>query len=79
MSSCSNRLESAKTLLATALGQVARPRRYQVHFQAAPSRLDNSREALMTELCMIDLVAIDDFALDSKRSHPRPAAVRINA
>jgi DNA replication protein DnaC len=28
------------------------------------SRLDNSRDALMTELCTIDLLVIDDFALE---------------
>jgi DNA replication protein DnaC len=61
-----------KTFLATALGHVACRHRYQVHFTRADemlrklrqSRLDNSREALMTELSTIDLLVIDDFALE---------------
>lgn len=61
-----------KTFLATALGHVACRHRYQVHFTRADemlrrlrqSRLDNSREALMTELTTIDLLIIDDFALE---------------
>lgn len=61
-----------KTFLATAIGHVACRHRYQVHFTRADemlrklrqSRLDNSREALMTELSTIDLLIIDDFALE---------------
>jgi DNA replication protein DnaC len=61
-----------KTFLATALGHVACRHRYQVHFTRADemlrrlrqSRLDNSREALMTELSTTDLLIIDDFALE---------------
>ena len=61
-----------KTFLATALGHVACGHRYQVHFtrgdemlrKLRQSRLDNSREALMTELSTIDLLIIDDFALE---------------
>lgn len=61
-----------KTFLATALGHVACRHRYQVHFTRADemlrrlrqSRLDNSREVLMTELSTIDLLIIDDFALE---------------
>lgn len=61
-----------KTFLATALGHVACRHRYQVHFTRADemlrklrqSRLDNSREALMTELSTVDMLIIDDFALE---------------
>jgi DNA replication protein DnaC len=61
-----------KTFLATAIGHVACRHRFQVHFTRADemlrrlrqSRLDNSREALMTELSTIDLLIIDDFALE---------------
>jgi DNA replication protein DnaC len=61
-----------KTFLATAIGHVACRHRYQVHFTRADemlrrlrqSRLDNSREALMVELSTIDLLIIDDFALE---------------
>jgi DNA replication protein DnaC len=61
-----------KTYLATALGHVACRHRFQVHLTRADdmlrrlkqSRLDNSREALMTELTTIDLLIIDDFALE---------------
>lgn len=61
-----------KTYLATALGHVACRQRFQVHLTRADdmlrrlrqSRLDNSREAVMTELTTIDLLIIDDFALE---------------
>jgi DNA replication protein DnaC len=61
-----------KTYLATALGHVACRHRFQVRLTRADdmlrrlkqSRLDNSREALMTELTTIDLLIIDDFALE---------------
>ena len=61
-----------KTYLATALGHVACRHRFQVHLTRADdmlrrlkqSRLDNSRDALMTELTTIDLLIIDDFALE---------------
>jgi DNA replication protein DnaC len=61
-----------KTYLATALGHVACRHRFQVRMTRADdmlrrlkqSRLDNSREALMTELTTIDLLIIDDFALE---------------
>jgi DNA replication protein DnaC len=29
------------------------------------SRLDNSRDALMTHLCSVDLLIVDDFALET--------------
>lgn len=32
--------------------------------QLRQSRMDHSREALMTELCMIELLIVDDFALE---------------
>lgn len=61
-----------KTFLATALGHIACRHRYQVTFIRADemlralrqSRLDNSRDALMTQLCTVDLLIIDDFALE---------------
>ena len=61
-----------KTFLATALGHIACRHRYHVMFTRADemlrrlkqSRLDNSRDALMTQLCTVDLLIIDDFALE---------------
>jgi DNA replication protein DnaC len=61
-----------KTFLAHALGHVACRHRYRVRFTRADemlrklkqSRLDNSRDALMVELTTIDLLIIDDFALE---------------
>jgi DNA replication protein DnaC len=61
-----------KTFLANALGHLACRHGYHVHFTRADamlrrlkqSRLDNSREALLTELSTVDLLLIDDFALE---------------
>lgn len=61
-----------KTFLATALGHTACRHRFQVMLTRADdmlrrlkqSRLDNSRDALMVELTTIDLLIIDDFALE---------------
>ena len=61
-----------KTFLASALGQLACKGGFNVRFQRADallrklkqSRLDNSRDALMTELISVDLLLIDDFALE---------------
>ena len=61
-----------KTFLATALGHIACRHRFHVHFTRADdmlrrlkqSRLDNSRDAMMTELSTVDLLIIDDFALE---------------
>lgn len=61
-----------KTFFANALGHAACKGGYQVRFLRADamlrllrqSRLDNSREALMIELCTVDLLIIDDFALE---------------
>lgn len=61
-----------KTFLATALGHIACRHRYQVLFYRADemlrrlkqSRFDNSRDALMNELSTVDLLIIDDFALE---------------
>lgn len=61
-----------KTFLATALGHIACRHRFQVHLTRADdmlrrlkqSRLDNSRDAVMTELSTVDLLIIDDFALE---------------
>jgi len=61
-----------KTFLATALGHVACHSGFRVRMHRAEdllrrlrqSRLDNSREALMVELCTTDLLIIDDFALE---------------
>ncbi len=61
-----------KTFLACALGHLACRHGYNVLFLRADmmlrrlrqSRLDNSRDALMTSLCTVDLLIIDDFALE---------------
>lgn len=61
-----------KTFVANALGHVACRSGFNVRFYRADSmlrklkqsRLDNSREALMIELTTIDLLIIDDFALE---------------
>ena len=61
-----------KTFLASALGHLACRHGYNVHFTRADemlrglkqSRLDNSREAMLTELSTVDLLVIDDFALE---------------
>jgi DNA replication protein DnaC len=61
-----------KTFVASALAQVACRSGFNVRFHRADdllrllrqSRLDNSREALMVELSTIDLLVIDDFALE---------------
>lgn len=61
-----------KTFVAAALGNLACRSGFRVRFQRAElllrllrqSRLDNSREALLTELSTIDLLIIDDFALE---------------
>ncbi len=60
-----------KTFLATALGHAAIRRRYSVHFERCDrllkrlraSRLDNSHEVEMRKLLRVDLLVIDDFAL----------------
>ena len=62
-----------KTFLATALGHLACRSAFSVRFIRADellselrkSRLDNSREAVMTALCTVDLLIIDDFAVDA--------------
>jgi DNA replication protein DnaC len=62
-----------KTFLATALGHAAVRRRYSVHFERCDrllkrlraSRLDNSHEAEMRKLLRVDLLIVDDFALQS--------------
>jgi DNA replication protein DnaC len=61
-----------KTFLASALGHLACRGGYRVRFDRADdllrrlrqSRLDNSRDALMSELCTVDLLVVDDFALE---------------
>lgn len=61
-----------KTFVANALGHVACRSGFNVRLHRADdllrrlkqSRLDNSREALMTELCTVDLLIIDHFALE---------------
>lgn len=61
-----------KTFLASALGHLACRNGFNVRFVRADallrslkqSRMDNSREALLTELCAIDLLIVDDFALE---------------
>ena len=60
-----------KTFLATALGHAAIRRRHSVHFERCDrllkrlraSRLDNSHEAEIRKLLRVDLLIIDDFAL----------------
>jgi DNA replication protein DnaC len=60
-----------KTFLATALGHAAVRRRYSVVFQRADvllkklraSRLDNSHDAEIRKLLRVDLLILDDFAL----------------
>jgi DNA replication protein DnaC len=62
-----------KTYLASALGHLACKSGYNVRFYRADallrllrqSRLDNSRDGLMAELIAVDLLVIDDFALES--------------
>lgn len=61
-----------KTFLSSALGHLACRAGFQVRFWRADdllrklkqSRFDNSRDALMTALTTVDLLIIDDFALD---------------
>lgn len=61
-----------KTFVASALGHVACRSGFNVRLHRADdllrllrqSRLDNSREALMVELSTVDLLIIDDFALE---------------
>ncbi len=62
-----------KTFIATALGHAAVRRRYSVVFQRADvllkrlraSRLDNSHDAEMRKLLRVDLLVLDDFALQA--------------
>lgn len=61
-----------KTFVACALGQLACRAGFNVRFERSDvmlrrlkqSRMDNSRDAVMTELTTIDLLIIDDFALE---------------
>lgn len=61
-----------KTFMASALGHIACRHGYHVRFKRADdmlrmlrqSRLDNSRDTLMRELTTVDLLIIDDFALE---------------
>lgn len=61
-----------KTFVANALGFVACRSGFNVQLYRADamlrklrqSRLDNSRDAVMLELCTVDLLIIDDFALE---------------
>lgn len=62
-----------KTFLATALGHIAVRRRFSVHFERCDrllkrlraSRLDNSHDVEMRKLLRVDLLLIDDFALQT--------------
>jgi DNA replication protein DnaC len=62
-----------KTFLATALGHIAVRRRHSVHFERCDrllkrlraSRLDNSHDVEMRKLLRVDLLIIDDFALQT--------------
>jgi DNA replication protein DnaC len=61
-----------KTFIAHALGHVACRSGFRVRLHRADdllrllrqSRLDNSRDALMIDLCTVDVLIIDDFALE---------------
>jgi len=61
-----------KTFLASALGHLCCRAGFSVRFQRVDellrilkqSRMDNSRDALMTELATVDVLIIDDFALE---------------
>ncbi|MFZ5889610.1 MAG: ATP-binding protein [Myxococcota bacterium] len=61
-----------KTFVASALGHIACKSGFNVRFIRADallaklkqSRFDNSRDALLAELCAVDLLIIDDFALE---------------
>lgn len=61
-----------QTLVASALAHVACSWGFNVRFHRADdllrslrqSRLDNSREAVMTELSTVDVLVVDDFALE---------------
>jgi DNA replication protein DnaC len=61
-----------KTFIAHALGHLACGAGFQVRVHRADallrllrqSRMDNSRDALMTELTTVDLLIVDDFALE---------------
>ncbi len=61
-----------KTFIANALGVIACRSAFSVQFYRADamlrklkqSRLDNSRDTLVTELSTVDLLIIDDFALE---------------
>jgi DNA replication protein DnaC len=61
-----------KTFLASALGHLCCRAGFNVRFHRADellralkqSRMDNSRDALMTELATVDVLVIDDFALE---------------
>jgi DNA replication protein DnaC len=62
-----------KTFLASALGHAAVRRRYSVHFERTDrllkrlkaSRLDNSHDAEIRKLVRVDLLILDDFALQT--------------
>lgn len=62
-----------KTFLATALGHAAIRRRYTVHFERCDrllkrlkaSRLDNSHDAEIRKLLRVDVLILDDFALQA--------------
>jgi len=61
-----------KTFVASALGHLACKSGFNVRFVRADallarlkqSRFDNSRDAVLAELCAVDLLVIDDFALE---------------
>jgi len=62
-----------KTFLATALGHAAIRRRFSVHFERCDrllkrlraSRLDNSHDSEIRKLLRVDLLIVDDFALQN--------------
>lgn len=79
-----------KTFLATALGHAAVRRRYSVHVERCDrllkrlrvSRLDNSHDTEMRKLLRVDLLIVDDFALQKldaleaqRRSRQAPSSL----
>jgi DNA replication protein DnaC len=72
-----------KTFIASALGHVACRHGYRVRFIRADdmlrtlrqSRLDNSRDAEMIALTTIDLLIVDDFALEPMNDGPARSGV----
>ena len=73
-----------KTFLATALGHTAVRRRHSVHFERADhlfkrlraTRLDNSHDTEIRKLLRVDLLIIDDFALQPSTRPTPPTSTK---